>query len=305
MNDAMANKLKTDQKIFCEDGYPICLSLQEVDEAINEPRGLVVLGSALGVPHRYYRRFADFLAANGYHCISFDYRGTGASLAPVNPFSIRLQDWGLRDMEAVMRFAENWCKQHGQELPVHYVGHSIGGQLIGLSPTAARQLNSLTFVAASMPYWRRWSFPDNLKMWLVARLALPVVSSLTEQFPSSLVGLGSMKIPSTAVKSWANWMTRPDYFFNSKFDIDTGLFPTFTQPLLSWGFVDDPLAPEANIRCLLDRFSNAGVTHRQVNPKSLGQGIIGHAGFFKTRFQDSLWRDTLNWIQESEPSWPS
>ncbi|MGJ8687125.1 MAG: hypothetical protein ACSHWQ_06570 [Spongiibacteraceae bacterium] len=43
--------------ISCADGHPIVLSLFEAEQ----PRGVVVIGGALGVPQQYYARMAAFL----------------------------------------------------------------------------------------------------------------------------------------------------------------------------------------------------------------------------------------------------
>ncbi len=42
-------------------------------------RGAVLLAGAMGTPQDYYRRFAEWLAAQGYLAATFDYRGTGLS----------------------------------------------------------------------------------------------------------------------------------------------------------------------------------------------------------------------------------
>jgi predicted alpha/beta hydrolase len=64
----------------------------------------VLLAGGLGIPQRYYSRFATWLSQRGYRVMTFDLRGMYASRANSGPQSIRKvqadfltwarQDWG-------------------------------------------------------------------------------------------------------------------------------------------------------------------------------------------------------------------
>ena len=42
-------------------------------------RAAIVIHGATGVPARFYRHFAAWLADQGFVCLTYDYRGVGAS----------------------------------------------------------------------------------------------------------------------------------------------------------------------------------------------------------------------------------
>ena len=64
------------------------------------PRAAVVLHAATGVPARFYRRFADWLAAErDIVCLTYDYRDFGASGDPRGS-PATMTDWGVRDQQA-------------------------------------------------------------------------------------------------------------------------------------------------------------------------------------------------------------
>src|SRR4249920_3564876 len=70
------------------------------------PIAAVLIGPAMGVKQGYYRPFAEWLAAQGYLAMSFDYRGMGDSRPAsarrsLRGFSADLYDWA-RDFDAAI-----------------------------------------------------------------------------------------------------------------------------------------------------------------------------------------------------------
>ncbi|MES1949530.1 hydrolase [Salinisphaera sp. S4-8] len=256
----------------------------------------MIIAPALAAAQSFYADFARFMARHGFDCITFDYRGTGASLSDHKPNAVRLEDWGRRDIETVIRFAKTRSRAPGSgPQPIHLIGHSIGGQLIGMAQSAP-DLEHIVLIAASAPYWRRWPYPQNIRMLGVSAVLIPALSAFRDRFPARKLGLGGIDMPASAARQWARWMRHPDYLFASRLGLDLTGYQTLTQPLLSIGFSDDDMAPQANITHLLGRFPNARITQRQVDASTLAAGPVGHAGFFKKRFEQTLWRETLEWL---------
>ncbi len=267
--------------VECEDGVQLAICRYEADA----PKGVVIIAAALGVKQSFYGRFAQFLAQSGYTAMSFDYRGTGGSRI-ARESDIQLQEWGTKDLEAVIVHA------HESRLPVYVVGHSIGGQLIGLAPSAG-SLNGSLLIASSAPYWRRWDGLQRVKMWLAVHLLFPLVTALKPRFPAAAFGLGNQDIPSGCVRTWARWMRRPDYFLDLDFGLSKDSFAAIEHDMVLWGFSDDDLAPEVNIAHLAGFYSNASCKLEIVSPAELGARAIGHTGFFREPFRDDLWRKAL------------
>ena len=94
-------------------------------------------------------------------------------------------------------------------------------------------------------------------------------------------------------REWARWGRRPQYL------MEPGLaegFARVRRPLLAYSLADDPYAPRPAVEALLDLYTEADIHHRHITPKDVGTGEIGHFGFFRERFRDTLWKDTAAWL---------
>jgi len=284
-------------QIKCDDGYPLALSVYASDSH----KGVVIIASAIGVPQSFYRRYAQFLCRQGYAVITFDYRGTGDSICPGQNLDVRIEDWGTKDVKAVIEYAKAFATKQGMGDALYYVGHSIGGQILGLADNAG-QLSRIVMVAASAAYWGRWPFPANLKMWFVVKMLIPMLVTGRQAFPAKRLGLGDMVLPAAVVKQWARWMGKTDYLFCKSFQLDVSNYPRLRQPILLYGFEDDELVPPASLSRMLRYFPGAPTETRMVHPESMGQKRIGHSGFFRDSLENSLWLESLRWLDGEQDS---
>ena len=96
------------------------------------------------MPRKIYRGFASYLASRGCAVLTYDYRGTGGSRPPAGRGYI--QPRSLAGFQATMA---DWATQGRHRgggldaralhtLPLLYVGHSFGGQALGLLPNNTR-----------------------------------------------------------------------------------------------------------------------------------------------------------------------
>src|ERR1700729_639334 len=127
------------------------------------PRGAkqhaVLINSATAVPRRIYRRFAGYLARRGFAVLTYDYRGIGDSrqraLEGFNRpkslvgFKATMVDWAALDITA----AVSVMRERYHHLPLTYVGHSFGGQALGLLSNNTDVKRAL-LVAAQAGYWK-------------------------------------------------------------------------------------------------------------------------------------------------------
>ena len=111
--------------------------------------GTVVIASAAGVPRRYYKPFASYLARAGLRTLTFDYRGVGGSRpTSLRGFRAALHEWGERDLAGAI----TWAADQRPDLPVLVVTHSVGGQVLGLAPSLDR-VRAVLSVASQSGYW--------------------------------------------------------------------------------------------------------------------------------------------------------
>lgn len=261
------------------------------------PSGTVLVASALGVPQQFYKHYGHFLAKNGYQCVTFDYRGTGLSVFEGDLANIKLSDWGSLDLTAAINTAHQLAQgnqPNGDNLLL--VGHSIGGQVLGLAQNASL-LKAAIFVASSAPYWRRWPHPRKLYIGFVCGVMLPILSFARKVYPARAVGLSSMDLPASCARDWGKWMRDKDYLFGAKFNLPLKGYKEFDKPILSLSFDDDDFAPKVNVDYLLNFYEEAKIENEFISHQSLGLGAIDHMGFFKQKFRNSLWSKSLDWLR--------
>ncbi|HBP1001946.1 TPA: alpha/beta fold hydrolase, partial [Pseudomonas aeruginosa] len=108
------------------DGYPLSAYRYH---APGHAHGNLLVAGATGVAQRFYRRFAEHAARQGFDVLTLDYRGIGESApASLKGFAMSYLDWAYRDLAAAVELLGR------EERPLYWAGHSFGGHAIGLLP---------------------------------------------------------------------------------------------------------------------------------------------------------------------------
>ncbi len=143
---------KYEKAIVCADGYQLTTTVYEPEAGI---KAAVMIAPATGIKQGFYNSFATHLAENGYGVICFDNRGIGKSIDPnAKDQELSLITWGRQDMTAILEA----LKQIFPNTNYHLVGHSAGGQLIGLMDNYADiRVNGAMAAAISRPISARRS----------------------------------------------------------------------------------------------------------------------------------------------------
>lgn len=257
-------------------------------------RGGILIGGATGVPHRFYDRYARWLAKQGYVTLSFDYRGIGASrrYARLADDPARMREWGQYDLPAAL---ERLAEEVPQHRPLALIGHSVGGQMLGLLPNHAR-LKAAVMVATGIGYWRGMPRLFGLYCLAMMRLVAPLSHAALGYLPSSKTGWGE-DLPRGVSADWFNWCMRADYFAELREDKPGAYFDEIRMPVLNLGFTDDPIATPANVEGILRFYPNAQLERRRVQPSEFGKKAVGHLHFFSAKMPEKLWRLPLDWLQ--------
>src|SRR5918999_3011041 len=117
-----------DLTIPATDAFP--LAATEFGDPARAER-VVLVAPATGVKRKLYRPFAEFLAGEGFAVVTWDWRGTGDSRpASLRGFDATMRDWGERDLAGIIE----WATVRYPTARLTAVGHSYGGQSIGLAP---------------------------------------------------------------------------------------------------------------------------------------------------------------------------
>lgn len=276
------------------DGYPLAATLFLPRGA---KRHAVLINSATAVPRRLYRGFAGYLASRGCAVLTYDYRGTGDSRPPASKslvgFKASMSDWAAQDITA----AVSWMRERYRTLPFAYVGHSFGGQALGLLPNNSKIERAL-FVAAQAAYWKLMASPERYRVYALLNFVGRPLTRMLGYMPGK-AGLG-MDLPKDAFLQWSSWVMSPHYLFD-----DTGLdalqnFPKYRGALRALCMSDDPWATRPAVELLCSGFTSITPEIVTVTPASAGATRIGHMGFFKPDHRDTLWRDAAEWIEGEE-----
>lgn len=274
-------------RIPAVDGVPLSASLWA--SGASPPTHTVVVASATGVRRGYYGAFAKWLAARGAAVVTFDYRGIGSSKD--GGANASMHDWGERDLAGVVA----WAAREVGGGAVSVVGHSVGGQLVGLLPEPAL-VRSIVNVAAQSGDYRLWPLPARLAMAALFYGFVPGVTHAVGYLPGAL-GIGQDLPPGVALE-WARWCTTPGYLTGGEEGSQRrARFAKHTAPLLAFGFDDDLYAPPKAVSALLSLYSGSTIRRRQIEPT---RRRIGHFGFFRPRADlYPLWNEAAEFLAQA------
>jgi predicted alpha/beta hydrolase len=272
-------------RVITDDG--ISLAATVWDPAQRARRRVVVIASATGVLRGYYAPFAAWLSLRGFAVVTFDYRGMGDSRGAAS--APALHDWGERDLASIVAWA---ASELGDGRHVAIVGHSVGGQLVGLLPDPAR-ISALVTIGAQSGDFRLWPLPTRLAMAVLWYGIVPGVTHAVGYLPGSL-GIGE-DLPAGVALEWARWCRTPGYLAGGDGGARREGFAKVDAPVLAFGFDDDIYAPRAAIDALLDLYVRARIERRQLGRS---EGRFGHFGFFRKRHR-ALWADVAAFLDRN------
>lgn len=259
-------------------------------------RAGVLIVSAMGVEQHYYAAFAQWLAAQGFWVATFDYRGMGASRpAPyrrsLRGFEADVLTWAQQDCAAMVAFAAD----HLGGKPLLWVGHSLGGQILGLVPNRDR-VTAMVTVATGSGYWLENSPQLRSYVWWLWYVMAPAALRLFGYFPGRrLKKIGDL--PLGVMRQWRAWCLNRDYAVGVEGPEVERAFASVTAPILSLSFTDDEYMSDRNIESLHGFYRNARREMARLDPRAIGVRRIGHFGFFRRAHGDRLWPHAGEWLR--------
>jgi len=257
--------------------------------AQGNPWGSVLIAGAMGVRQDFYAPFARFLAQHGLATLTFDYRGVGWSRPrKLSQFDADLTDWATKDLGAMLAEARN----PAPHLPLIVVGHSLGGQLLGIAPGNA-SVRAVINVCAGSGYYRL-----NDRMPVLVRIlwfvAFPLLTPLFGYFPGKKLRMVG-DLPRGVAWQWRRWCLHPEYLL-AEGEEARKAFDRVTAPIVSYSFEDDRMITRAAVASLNSFYRKSRLDHRHVAAQQVGDKRIGHFGFFSERRRSDLWQDVRDWL---------
>ena len=283
----MSAVLIQDTIIAARDGYALAATVFTPAAA---PGHAVLINSATAVPRKIYRGFATYLAEQGCAVLTYDYRGIGGSRrGPLRGFKVRMRDWAALDVAAAIDHMRGvWPK-----LPLAVVGHSFGGQTVGLAPNN-HEISRALFIAAQAGHWRLFHSPEKYRVYAMLRLIGSPIAHVLGYVPGRL-GIGE-DLPRDVFLEWTNWVMKRRYFFDDTTLTALENFPKYRGALRAVCLTDDPWATPAAVDLLCSGFTGTTPERIDIRPGDAGAARIGHFGFFRPEHRDTLWRDAAEWL---------
>lgn len=136
----------------------------------------------------------------------------------------------------------------------HLIGHSAGGQLVGLMKNA-HQFSSLYNVACSSGQLRNMSLSYQIKAHFFMNLVIPMSNQVFGHTKSQWFGMGE-PLPAGVAAQWRHWCNGQEYvktaFEHSIFDHE---YDRLSMPAMWVHGSDDPIANGENVRDMQSVYS--------------------------------------------------
>lgn len=256
-------------------------------------KGAVMIAPATGIKQQFYANFATYLQQNGFAVITFDNSGIGQSLkGSIKNSKANLQSWGEQDMPAVLeQLQKTFPNTH-----YHLIGHSAGGQLVGLMHNAT-QLSSLFNFACSSGKLTNMRLAYQVKAHFFMSGVIPVSNALFGHTKSQWFGMGE-PLPKGVAQQWQKWCNAQGYvksaFGNTVFQ---HFYNELAMPSLWINASDDDIANNDNVADMLSVFPKLNAQTLHLTPSEYNLKDIGHMKFFSKR-SAALWPLALDWLNK-------
>jgi predicted alpha/beta hydrolase len=99
------------------------------------------------------------------------------------------------------------------------------------------------------------------------------------------------------MSQWRRWCLSPDYLMGEGGAAWQRRYDTVANPILSLSFTDDEFMSARSITSLHRFYAHAPREMRRIAPQDIGARAIGHFGFFRERFAQSLWPQVVPFLQ--------
>jgi len=254
-----------DTTITTEDGFPLAAT-QFIPQT---PKANMLIAAGLGIPRQFYKHIAEYAAARNY--------------------AVRFSYWGQRDLHAIFEHIKN-----DNELPITYLAHSAGGQILGMTPHC-KNVIAASFIGSVIPDSKNYTrVIDLVGLKFLWWIVLPVLSLFGDTVPASKVGLSTIDVPTGVVREWSAWGRSKRYLFNPKFALDLSHYHAYTAPLKVMPISDDNMATPASCFDLASEYPNAQIEQQVFQPSEYQIKKMGHFGYFRKSSQ-ACWAELFDW----------
>lgn len=277
--------------VECADGYELSATLYS-PTTNNDVKHALMFAPATGIKRGFYDAIAKHFANLGCGVITFDNRGIADSLhGSAKDSKATIRDWGYLDMPAVL----DSLGAHFPNAKYHLVGHSAGGQLVGLMHNHSK-LSSMFNVACSSGQLSNLSPFFKLKAHFFMNGFMPLSNAIFGCANNQWFGMGE-PLPKQVSKEWTTWCNGAGY-------VETAFGTTVKQhwydcvdcPAYWINASDDEIANDTNVADMMRVYTKQPQKRLHLVPKEHNLKEIGHMKFF-SRKSKALWKLLEDWLE--------
>ncbi|WP_180081984.1 MULTISPECIES: alpha/beta fold hydrolase [unclassified Acinetobacter] len=269
--------------IHCNDGYE--LSARFYPHQTTSKHALpILICPATGITKTFYNSYATWLTEQGHDVLVFDFRGIGESLhGPLKQSTASIVQWGQLDIPAAIDTLINKT----QAAQVIILGHSAGGQLLGIVPNY-NKVAKVVAVSGSTGHVKDLKGRTKLLAPVMFNIIFPIARYTLGYGPTNAIGMGE-NLPKDVAREWAQFCSKPGYVLNALGKtVQQDFHAQVNCPITAVWSTDDEIATKANVKDLLRLYPNAPTDMIELNPKATGHKAIGHMLMFKSSHKN-LW----------------
>ena len=252
----------------------------------NSDTYLVINNGARVLQNKYFE-FAKHLSENGINTITYDYASMGQEIEELKMSKASIQHWVENDMNKII---ENILQKHPQA-KIYILGHSLGGQIIGLSEYH-KNISGIILVATQTGNYRYWNFPLNIANFIFWKLYVPVIVNYYGYFPAGK-NSGMEHMPKLPALEWMKWCQSANYLFDNVSE-NKRYYKKLTCPLLSISFHNDIFATKQSVDWFTEQYANTKTQRIHYESKKIN---YGHSALFEPENFSHMCIDIINFIK--------
>jgi len=170
------------------------------------PQRAIFISGAIGIPQTFYRAFTEFLVKNNCAVLTYDPRGMFESKnGPLSKLDADIFTWAKLDNEAALQELIS----RTPNLPLVWLGHSLGGQIIPLTPSHIKASKFIT-IASGSGWWKENSNELKKRVWMLWYGFAPILTPILGYFPGARLNMVG-NLPKGVILQWRKWCLNPNY----------------------------------------------------------------------------------------------
>lgn len=259
-------------KIQADDHYSLTGILYSSKNPI---KAKIIVASATGVPQLFYRRFSEYAVQQGFQVLTFDYRGVAQS-APqsLKGFEMSYLDWGTLDLSAAIDYMSD------DVTPLFVVGHSYGGQALGLTNNH-HKVKAMYCFGTGAGWAGYMPFKERFKVQVMWNIIFPPLVALNGYLPWSKMNMGA-DLPLGVYQQWRKWCKHPTYFFADPAQHELkNRYAQVKSIIYAVSADDDDWALPQSREAFMRHYTHAELHFLNVSAEEYQLKEIGHMGYFR------------------------